>query len=76
MACYSYFVIDLMQLRSENMADTFHLAELCLDFFIKLLQNGTDLSTVVSRFIDFFYCSKKNRQHLFKKVHKITAGQR
>ncbi|TDE27935.1 rhomboid family intramembrane serine protease [Flavobacterium ranwuense] len=66
-------IIDLMQLRSENMGG--HISHLSGAFFgfifIKLLQNGTDLSTVVSRFLDFFAnLFKKNTATPFKKVHK------
>ena len=66
-------VIDLMQLRSENMGGHIsHLAGAMFGFiFIKLLQNGTDLSTAVSRFIDFFTnLFQKNTKSPFKKVHK------
>ncbi|MFV8355409.1 rhomboid family intramembrane serine protease [Flavobacterium sp. XS1P32] len=66
-------VIDLMQLRSENMGGHIsHLAGALFGFiFIKLLQNGTDLSTAVSRFIDFFTnLFQKNPRTPFKKVHK------
>ncbi|TDE45928.1 rhomboid family intramembrane serine protease [Flavobacterium rhamnosiphilum] len=66
-------IIDLMQLRSENMGG--HISHLSGAFFgfifIKLLQNGTDLSTLVSRFLDFFAnLFKKNTATPFKKVHK------
>ena len=66
-------IVDLMQLRSENMGG--HISRLCGAFFgfifIKLLQNGTDLSTVVTRVIDFFAnLFKKNTSTPFKKVHK------
>ena len=65
-------IVDLMQLRSENMGG--HISRLCGAFFgfifIKLLQNGTDLSTVVTRVIDFFAnLFKKNTSTPFKKVH-------
>ncbi|MFV8333628.1 rhomboid family intramembrane serine protease [Flavobacterium sp. GSP14] len=66
-------VIDLMQLRSENMGGHIsHLAGALFGFiFIKLLQNGTDLSTAVSRFIDFFTnLFQKKPTTPFKKVHK------
>ena len=66
-------VIDLMQLRSENMGGHIsHLAGALFGFiFIKLLQNGTDLSTAVSRVIDFFTnLFQKNPSTPFKKVHK------
>ena len=66
-------IVDLMQLRSENMGG--HISHLCGAFFgfifIKLLQNGTDLSTVVTRVIGFFAnLFKKNTSTPFKKVHK------
>ena len=66
-------IVDLMQLRSENMGG--HISHLSGAFFgfifIKLLQNGTDLSTVVTRIIDFFAnLFKKNTATPFKKVHK------
>ena len=66
-------VIDLMQLRSENMGGHIsHLAGAMFGFiFIKLLQNGTDLSIVVSRFINFFAnLFQKSTRSPFKKVHK------
>ena len=66
-------IVDLMQLRSENMGGHIsHLSGALFGFiFIKLLQNGTDLSTVVSRFLDFFAnLFKKNTTTPFKKVHK------
>lgn len=66
-------IIDLMQLRSENMGGhVSHLSGAFFGFvFIKLLQNGTDLSIVVSRFLDFFAnLFKKNPATPFKKVHK------
>lgn len=66
-------IIDLMQLRSENMGG--HISHLSGAFFgfifIKLLQNGTDLSVGVSRVITFFAnLFKKNTSTPFKKVHK------
>ena len=66
-------IVDLMQLRSENMGGHIsHLSGALFGIiFIKLLQNGTDLSTVVSRFLDFFAnLFKKNTTTPFKKVHK------
>ena len=49
-------LVDLMQLRSENMGGHIsHLAGAFFGFiFIKLLQNGTDLSKIDSSFLDFF----------------------
>ncbi|RBN50203.1 rhomboid family intramembrane serine protease [Flavobacterium psychrolimnae] len=66
-------IIDLMQLRSENMGGHIsHLSGALFGFiFIKLLQNGTDLSGSVSRVITFFSnLFKKNTSTPFKKVHK------
>lgn len=66
-------IVDLMQLRSENMGGHIsHLSGALFGFiFIKLLQNGTDLSTLVSRFLDFFAnLFQKNTATPFKKVHK------
>lgn len=66
-------IVDLMQLRSENMGGHIsHLSGALFGFiFIKLLQNGTDLSKIVSRFLDFFAnLSKKDTATPFKKVHK------
>ncbi|MFV8270914.1 rhomboid family intramembrane serine protease [Flavobacterium sp. GT2N3] len=66
-------IIDLMQLRSENMGG--HISHLSGAFFgfifIKLIQNGTDLSKIVSRVLHFFTnLFKKNAATPFKKVHK------
>lgn len=66
-------IVDLMQLRSGNMGGHIsHLAGAFFGFiFIKLLQNGTDLSKIVSRVLDFFAnIFKKNPSTPFKKVHK------
>ena len=62
-----------MQLRSENMGGHIsHLAGAFFGFiFIKLLQNGTDLSKIVSSFLDFFTnLFRKQKAKPFKKVHK------
>jgi membrane associated rhomboid family serine protease len=66
-------IIDLMQLRSENMGG--HISHLSGAFFgfifIKLLQNGIDSSKIVSHILDFFTnLFKKNTSTPFKKVHK------
>ena len=66
-------LVDLMQLRSENMGGHIsHLAGAFFGFiFIKLLQNGTDLSKIVSSFLDFFAnLFTKQKSTPFKKVHK------
>ena len=66
-------VIDLMQIRLDNSGG--HIAHLAGAFFgfifIKLLQNGTDLSKIVSTIIDFFVnFFSKSPSTPFKKVHK------
>jgi hypothetical protein len=66
-------IIDLMQIRIENTGG--HIAHLAGAFFgfifIKLLQNGTDLSKIVSTVIDFFVnLFRKSPSTPFKKVHK------
>ena len=66
-------VLDLMQFRLGNMGGHIsHLAGAIFGFiFIKLLQNGTDLSIVVSKTIDFFTnLFKKSPSTPFTKVHK------
>lgn len=66
-------VIDLLQIRLENSGG--HIAHLAGAFFgfgyIKLLENGIDLSKIVSGLIDFFVnLFKKSPSKPFKKVHK------
>jgi membrane associated rhomboid family serine protease len=66
-------IIDLMQIRIENTGG--HIAHLAGAFFgfifIKLLQNGIDLSKMVSNTIDFFVnLVNKKSTTPFKKVHK------
>ena len=66
-------ILDLMQLRLGNMGGHIsHLAGAVFGFiFIKLLQNGTDLSVIVSKILDFFInLFKKSPTSPFKKVHK------
>ncbi|WP_369769477.1 rhomboid family intramembrane serine protease [Flavobacterium sp. WC2416] len=66
-------ILDLMQFRLDNTGGHIsHLAGALFGFvFIKLLQNGTDLSTIVSRIIDFFTnLFKVSPKTPFKKVHK------
>lgn len=66
-------ILDLMQLRLDNMGGHIsHLAGAAFGFiFIKLLQNGTDLSVIVSKILDFFInLFKKSSTTPFKKVHK------
>lgn len=66
-------LIDLMQFRLENTGG--HISHLSGAFFgfifIKLLQNGTDLSKIVSGILDFFTnLFSKSQSTPFKKVHK------
>lgn len=66
-------LIDLMQIRLDNSGG--HIAHLAGAFFgfvyIKLLENGTDLSKIVSGIIDFFVnLFKKSPSKPFKTVHK------
>ncbi len=66
-------LIDLMQIQSENSGG--HIAHLAGAFFgfifIKLLQNGTDLTKIVSNLFDFFVnLFHKKESTPFKKVHK------
>jgi membrane associated rhomboid family serine protease len=66
-------VLDVMQFQLNNMGGHIsHLAGAIFGFiFIKLLQNGTDLSIIVSRVLDFFVnLFKKSPSTPFKKVHK------
>jgi membrane associated rhomboid family serine protease len=66
-------VLDLMQIRLENTGG--HIAHLAGAFFgftyIKFLENGTDLSKIVSNIFDFFVnLFTKSSSTPFKKVHK------
>ena len=66
-------VIDLMQIRIENTGG--HIAHLAGAFFgfvfIKLLENGTDLSKIVSKAFGFFInLFQKSSPKPFKTVHK------
>jgi membrane associated rhomboid family serine protease len=66
-------LIDLMQIQSENSGG--HIAHLAGAFFgfifIKLLQNGSDLTKIVSNLFDFFVnLFHKKESTPFKKVHK------
>ena len=66
-------LIDVMQLRLENSGGHIaHLAGAFLGFvFIKFLQNGTDLSKIVSNLFDFFVnLFTKTESKPFKKVHR------
>ncbi|MCV9930553.1 rhomboid family intramembrane serine protease [Flavobacterium sp. LS1R49] len=66
-------VLDLMQFRLDNMGGHIsHLAGAVFGFiFVKLLQNGIDLSKIITRVLDFFAnLFKKSPSTPFKKVHK------
>ena len=68
-----FLILDLVQLPANNMGG--HIAHLCGAFFgflyIKLLQNGTDLSLIVTRVLDFFAnLFKPKKSTPFKKVHR------
>ena len=66
-------VLDLLQIKMDNSGGHIaHLAGAFLGFaFIKLLENGTDLSKIVSTIIDFFVnLFKKSPSKPLKTVHK------
>lgn len=69
----AYILIDLMNMQLENPGGHIsHLSGALFGFlYIKLLQNGTDLSTIVSKVIAFFdRFAGKSTATPFKKVHK------
>ncbi|WP_348825151.1 rhomboid family intramembrane serine protease [Flavobacterium aestuarii] len=65
-------ILDLMQFRLGNSGG--HISHLAGAFFgfvyVKLLQNGTDLSKIVSSVLDFFANLFRKPSTPFKKVHK------
>ncbi|MBW4362224.1 rhomboid family intramembrane serine protease [Flavobacterium taihuense] len=65
-------ILDLMQFRLENSGG--HISHLAGAFFgfvyIKLLQNGIDMSKILSIVLDFFTNIFKKPATPFKKVHK------
>jgi membrane associated rhomboid family serine protease len=70
---FTIVVVDIMQIRDANSGG--HIAHLAGAFFgfifIKLLENGTDLSKIVSSVIDFFVnLFSKTPSKPFKKVYK------
>lgn len=73
-----FIVVDFILVSVENSGG--HIAHLSGALFgylyIKLLQNGTDLSKGVSAFIDFFAnLFKAKKEAPFKKVHRNAAPQ-
>lgn len=65
-------LLDVLQFRLENMGG--HIAHLAGAFFgflfIKLLLQGTDLSLLVTKTVDFFASLfSRKKKHPFKKVH-------
>jgi membrane associated rhomboid family serine protease len=69
-------ILDVMQFRLGNSGG--HISHLAGAFFgfayIKLLQNGIDLSKLVSAVLDFFVNLFKKPATPFKKVHKNYKG--
>lgn len=68
-----FLILDLIQLPKDNMGG--HIAHLGGAFFgfayIKLLQNGTDVSLIITKIIDFFAnIFKPKKGTPFKKVHR------
>ncbi|MFA9189458.1 rhomboid family intramembrane serine protease [Flavobacterium sp. FBOR7N2.3] len=66
-------ILDLVQLRLGNMGGHIsHLAGAFFGFFyIKALQNGTDMSIAITKIINFFANSfRKSPSTPFKKVHR------
>lgn len=66
-------ILDLMQLRLDNTGGHIsHLAGALFGFiYMKSLQNGTDLSVIISKVLDFFTnLFKKSPSTPFTKVHK------
>ena len=66
-------ILDLMQIRLDNMGG--HISHLAGAFFgfmyIKALQNGTDMSVLVTKIIDFFANGfRMSPSTPFKKVHR------
>jgi membrane associated rhomboid family serine protease len=71
-------ILDLMQFRLDNTGGHIsHISGALFGFvYIKLLQNGTDLSKIVSWVIAFFASSfKKPASTPFKKVHKNYSSK-
>lgn len=74
-----FVVLDLIQASGPNAGGHIaHLGGALFGFlYIRLLQNGTDLSRIVSSVIDFFVNLFKPKQKTpFKKVHKNKSTSR
>lgn len=68
-----FLILDLVQLPANNMGGHIaHLGGAAFGFlYIKLVQNGTDLSLIITKILDFFaaiFSPKKGTP--FKKVHR------
>lgn len=73
---FVFLILDLIQIPTSNMGGHIaHLGGALFGFvYIKLLQNGTDLSLIVTRIIDFFVNMFKPRKGTpFKKVHRNVS---
>lgn len=73
---FVFLILDLIQIPTSNMGGHIaHLGGALFGFvYIKLLQNGTDLSLIVTRIIDFFVNIFKPRKGTpFKKVHRNVS---
>jgi Uncharacterized membrane protein (homolog of Drosophila rhomboid) len=73
---FVFLILDLIQLPTDNMGGHIaHLGGALFGFaYIKILQNGTDLSLIVTKIIDFFANLFKPRKGTpFKKVHRNVS---
>ncbi|MBC7524281.1 MAG: rhomboid family intramembrane serine protease [Flavobacterium sp.] len=72
-----FIVLDFLQILTDNIGGHIaHIGGAIFGFlFIKLLQNGTDLSKIVTAVVDFFISIfQPNKSNPFKKVHVNTRG--
>lgn len=72
---FVFLVLDLVQIPTDNMGGHIaHLGGALFGFvYIQLLKKGTDLSTIVTKVIDFFVNIFKPKKFTpFKKVHRNT----
>ncbi|MFC4176382.1 rhomboid family protein [Flavobacterium gossypii] len=73
---FVFLILDLIQLPTDNMGGHIaHLGGALFGFaYIKILQNGTDLSLIVTKIINFFANLFKPRKGTpFKKVHRNVS---